>query len=145
MIKIDSRTPETLDFNIGLSGIRQPDQVLFRLLMSISADMSISFKGVYNDGELAFNIPTLKDIVKLQDREVPFHIEMVVDGYYQIIYESEMEIVNPPQVEITKMTHVKQEVKEEVKKPIKIEKRIEIKEPSKFASGFMAYIKEREI
>lgn len=146
MIKIDTRSNETLIFNIGISGIRQPDQVLYRLIMSIQDDLSISFKGVYTDGELVFNIPALKDFMPVMDKQdIPFHIEMVVDDYFQIIYESEMELITLPEVTVDKLTHVKTEpIKEDKQKPIKIEKRIEIKEPSKFAKSFEVFITQGE-
>lgn len=144
MIKIDSRSNETLIFNIGLSGIRQPDQVLYRLIMSVQDDMSISFNGVYNNGELAFSIPALKDIIPVMDKqEVPFFIEMVVDDYYQIIYESEMELLNPPQIEIEKLTQIKEPIKEN-KQNIKIEEVIQVKDKSKFAKSFEIFVKEKK-
>ena len=147
MIKIDTRNSETVEFQIGLSGVRNPAQIIFRLIMEISDNFNIAFKGVYTDGELAFTIPALKDFVPVLDnKQIPFHIEMVVDDYFQIIYESEIELLTPPEATVEKITHVKQEpIKEEKQKPIKIDTIIEVKQPSKFASGFSAFIKEREI
>ncbi len=142
MIKIDTRSNETLIFDVGLTGIRQPDQVVYRLILMITDDLSLCFKGMYDNGELAFNIPALKDFMPVLD-EVPFFIEMVVDDYYSIIYESEMELLTIPEVKIEKLTHIKPEVKEDKQKLIKIEKKIEVKK-SKFRKGFEVYIKERE-
>ncbi len=139
MIKLDTRSNETLEFQIGLSGVRNPSTVEYRLIMMITDGLSFSFKGLYSDGELVFNLPKLPVLDK---QEVPFFIEMVVEDYYQIIYESSLEIVNPPKAEILKMTHVKEEVKED-KKPIQIKEKIEIK-PSKFRKGFEIFVKERK-
>ena len=144
MIKIDIRSNETLEFQIGLSGIRQPDKVLYRLILKISDGLSLCFNGLYDNGELVFNIPTLKDYVPVvNDKQIPFFIEMVVDEHYSIIYESEMELLTIPEVKIEKITHVKP-VKEEKKKPIKIEEKIIFKPKSKFAKNFEVYVKESE-
>ncbi len=140
MIKIDSRSKETLIFDVGLTGIRQPDQVLYRLILMITDSLSLCFKGMYDNGELIFNLPVLKDFMPvLDDKHTPFHIEMLVDDYHSIIYENEMELLTIPEIKIEKLTHIKPEVKEE-KKSIKIDERIEVKEPSKFKKSFEVFI-----
>lgn len=143
MIKIDTRYPETLIFDTAFAGVRDTSTVLFRLFLGITDGFNIVLTGNHNSTELIFTIPPLRDFVIIQGKqEVPFHIEALIDDYTQTIMESEIELLNPPVIELSKLTHVKQEPKKEVKKPIIIEEQITIKEPSKFKKSFECFLKE---
>ena len=145
MIKIDTRYPETLIFDTAFAGVRDTSTVLFRLFMSITDGFNIVLTGNHNSTELIFTIPPLRDFVNVQDKQqVPFHIEALIDDYTQTIMESEMELLNPPEITIDKITQLKKERNEEVK-PIKIDEVIQIKEKSKFQKGFEIFLGEANI
>jgi hypothetical protein len=114
----------------------------FRLIM-IFKDYQIGVQGRYDNGIATFEIPALNTYIEgIENKStLPFYIEFIYDEYLTRIYENEFEIVNPPEAEITKMTHVKQPVKEKIE-PIKIDTIIEVKEKSKFQQGFEVFLKE---
>ena len=144
MIKIDTRYPETLIFDTAFAGVRDTSTVLFRLFMSITDGFKIVLTGHHNSTELIFIIPPLRDFVNVQDKQtVPFHIEALIDDYTQTIMESEMELLNPPEITIDKITQLKKEVEEAKQEPIKITEKIEVKEKSKFQKGFEIFIGEK--
>ncbi len=138
-IELNTNQKEKYDFNIALAGVDRTDLALFRLYMLFD-EFQLSVQGKYSEGIASFEIPILNDFVKGIGSTLPFFIEFTFDEYTSRIYENEFDIVNPPQVEITKLTHVKP-VKEEKKViPIKIDEQIEVKEPSKFAKSFEVFI-----
>ena len=139
-IELNTNQKEKYDFNIALAGVDRPDLALFRLYM-IFEGYQLSVQGKYDNGIASFEIPVLNEFVKGIESTLPFFIEFTFDEYTSRIYENEFDIINIPKAEITKLTHIKP-IKEEKQIPIKIDEKIEVKQPSKFASGFTAYVKE---
>ena len=144
MIKIDTKQTETLIYDIATTGVRDPSSVVYRLFMSLTESFELCLTGKHNDGELIITVPALRDIINIQDKQiVPYKIEALFTDYTQVIMESELILLNPPQVEIEKLTQIKKEpIKEEVK-PIKIEEKIILKPKSKFAENFEIFVKEK--
>jgi hypothetical protein len=141
-IELDVKHKEKYEFDIALAGVARTDLAEFRLIM-IFKDYQIGVQGRYDNGIATFEIPALNTYIEgIENKStLPFYIEFIYDEYLTRIYENEFEIVNPPEAEITKMTHVKQPVKEKIE-PIKIDTIIEVKEKSKFQQGFEVFLKE---
>jgi hypothetical protein len=143
MIKLDTRYPETLIFNLSLSGTRDPSQATARMIIKIDDSYSLSIHGE-NDGEdLTFIIPPLHKILIINDKEiVKYQIELIVGDYIITALNSEMELLNPPEARVEKLTQIKREVKEG-RKAIQIKEAQVFKEKTPFGKSFDAFIELR--
>jgi len=136
MLKLDVRYKETLTYNLSLTGTRDPSQATARMLIKINDDFSISIPSKNDGSELIFKIPALQKIIKINDKEiVKYWIELIVEDYYLIALDSEIELLNPPEASISKVTQLKREVKEEIK-PIQIKQKQVFKEKTDFQKSF---------
>jgi len=144
MIQIDTRYEEILLFDTATAGVPQPEEVIYRLFMGITDGFELCLKGKHDTGELVFTIPALRDIIKaLDNKQIPFHIEALIDDSLQTVMQSELILLNPPEIAVSKMTHIKQQ-REEIKQPVKVEEKLIVKEPSAFAKSFEIYIGENK-